>query len=85
MTVGLPNGFPLVKKQPQTSPIVYTVVQNDLGKNGFFGYHLEIHIPEFLKAESTLALFLKQLWQRLSCPGSVYIRTILATGHLGRS
>lgn len=32
VTVLLPNGFPLVEKQLQTSPIVYTVVQNDLEK-----------------------------------------------------
>lgn len=32
MTVLLPNGFPLVEKQLQISPLVYTVVQNDLEK-----------------------------------------------------
>lgn len=53
VTVLLPNGFPLVEKQLQTSPTVYIVVQNDLEK-GFYGYHLEMHIPEYLK--------LKVLW-----------------------
>lgn len=32
VTALLPNGFPLTEKQLQTSPLVYTVVQNDLEK-----------------------------------------------------
>jgi hypothetical protein len=42
-----------------------------------------MQIPEYLQAEGTLVLFSKKAFTaQVSSPGFVYIRTILATGHL---
>lgn len=75
VTALLLNGFPLVESSFRQAPLCIQWCKN--------GHVLRCTSLPTLRLKR-LAVFSEQLWLRFSCPGFIYRRTILATGHLCR-